>query len=447
MGVPREMAGDRDLVTVETAIARTTSTGPGLTWVKAGRSRAANNGRPLPGPASMQISPLPDPSLRLVEIVERKGLGHPDTICDALAEAVSVALSRHYLERFGVILHHNVDKVLLSGGSSTAAFGGGEVTQPIEITLAGRATQLVRDVSVPVEDLAVGAARAWLRANLSGLDVDRHVRMRCRIHPGSSDLVDLFERRGGAAEWRANDTSIGVGYAPLSPLERSVLAIERHLTDAATRRTHPAIGEDVKVMAVSESGRARLTVSCAMRGARIGGIGDYLARREEVAALARRAASDWPGPLELAVNAADDPARGAVFLTVTGTSAESGDDGETGRGNRSNGLITPCRPMTMEAVAGKNPVSHVGKLYNVAAFAIAQGIVAALPAAGHAECYLVSRIGAPVGEPQLVDVRLSTRDASPPSAHARAIEAIVAEHLGRLGTLWRSFLDGTVPVY
>jgi S-adenosylmethionine synthetase len=72
------------------------------------------------------------------------------------------------------------------------------------------------------------------------------------------------------------------------------------------------------------------------------------------------------------VNAADDLQAGSVYLTVTGTSAEAGDDGEAGRGNRVNGLITPYRPMTMESAAGKNPVTHVGKISNVCASLITQ---------------------------------------------------------------------------
>lgn len=75
------------------------------------------------------------------KIVERKGLGHPDTLCDAIAESVSLRLSRHYLDRFGMILHHNVDTVLLCGGASRVAFGGGELLEPMEIHLAGGATE------------------------------------------------------------------------------------------------------------------------------------------------------------------------------------------------------------------------------------------------------------------------------------------------------------------
>jgi len=48
-----------------------------------------------------------------IEIVERKGLGHPDYICDAVMDSISISLSKEYLEKAGTILHHNVDKSLL----------------------------------------------------------------------------------------------------------------------------------------------------------------------------------------------------------------------------------------------------------------------------------------------------------------------------------------------
>ncbi len=99
------------------------------------------------------------------------------------------------------------------------------------------------------------------------------------------------------------------------------------------------------------------------------------------------------------MNAADPASHsdaGDVFLTVTGTSAEAGDDGEVGRGNRTCGLITPYRSITLEAAAGKNPVSHVGKLYNLVASRIAAAITAEIPDVPDAACVLVSQIGRPV---------------------------------------------------
>ena len=65
------------------------------------------------------------------EIVERKGIGHPDSIADGLAEFVSCGLCRMYRERFGRILHHNTDEVEVVGGQSAPRFGGGVVLEQI----------------------------------------------------------------------------------------------------------------------------------------------------------------------------------------------------------------------------------------------------------------------------------------------------------------------------
>ncbi len=384
----------------------------------------------------------PLPELQPVEMVERKGLGHPDTLCDALAEEVSVALCRFYLERFGVILHHNVDKVLLVGGQSRPAFGGGEVTAPIEIYLAGRATFEAGGVRVPVEELALESCKQWLRAHLRHLDPDRHVKLFCRVRPGSTDLVELFLRRQVAGEPLANDTSCGAGFAPLTPLEATVLRTERGLRSPEALRAHPERGEDLKVMAVRRGERVGLTVSDAFVSAHIASLRQYAGAREAL----REDARVLGAGAEVEVNAADDLAREQIYWTVTGTSAEAGDDGEAGRGNRANGLITPYRPMTMESVAGKNPVSHVGKLYNVAASLIAEQLVQRVGGLRGAECYLVSRVGAPVRMPQLVHVRCwlaggcAVHDVEP------EVDTIVAERLSVLDRMYEDFVAQRVLV-
>jgi hypothetical protein len=158
------------------------------------------------------IEAMPDPATRAAEFVERKGAGHPDTLCDAMAEAVSRALSQIYLARFGRILHHNVDKVLLAAGSAAPRFGGGHVTAPIRIVLAGRATAHAGGEAIDVEGIAVEAARACLAARLRHLDVARDVRFDVRIRPGSAELRALFARAPSVP--LANDSSAGAGFAP-----------------------------------------------------------------------------------------------------------------------------------------------------------------------------------------------------------------------------------------
>ena len=383
-----------------------------------------------------------------VEIVERKGKGHPDSICDALADELSNTLSRAYLDRFGSILHHNVDKALLWGGAALPVFGGGEVLQPIEIFLAGRATEQFRGVRIPLEELAMDSTQRWLQRNLHALDSQRHVRIHCLFRPASSELMDLYQRPQAARGPLASDTSVGVGYAPLDELESAVLQVERHLNSASVKASWPAIGEDIKVMGVRSADSIALTVACAVISRHIPDMSAYVEAKAKVAQLAHQAARVVSASaLEIKVNNADGDSPESVYLTVTGTSAEAGDDGEVGRGNRANGLITPYRPMNMEAPAGKNPVSHVGKIYNVAANRIANAVVAQIAEVQEACCWLVSEIGRPISDPQVAEVKVRLKEGVGLETVQPRVREIAADHLARIGELWREMITGSLPVW
>jgi len=374
-------------------------------------------------------------------MAEHKGRGHPDSLCDALAENLSIALSRFYLERFGEILHHNLDKALLLGGAARPAFGGGELLEPIEITLAGRATRRFRGVAVPVDELAVEASRDWLARHVRHIDPARDVRIVPRIRETSQDLSALFLRRGEGGVALANDTSFGAGFAPLDRLERAVLAVGRRLAAADTHAAHPEIGDDIKVLGARSGERLELIVACAFVGRQVRDLADYFAKKDEVRRLALAAAREAAGgDIEVTVNAADGEASDSIYLTVTGLSAEAGDDGQVGRGNRVNGLITPYRPMSLEAVAGKNPVSHTGKLYNLLAESIAGQIAAELDGVEEAYCFLLSRIGALVSEPQLADVGLRLADPGMLDALRPRATRIVRAQLHAAPQLWRELI-------
>jgi S-adenosylmethionine synthetase len=398
---------------------------------------------------SLSLLESPSPAVAPFEIVERKGTGHPDTICDALTEGLSHALCRFYIERFGLILHHNVDKALLWGGAARPAFGGGEVLEPIEIHIAGRATRVARGVTVPVDELAVESSRAWLRAHLPALDPERHVRIHTLIRPSSPDLVALFERQRTAGVALANDTSFGVGFAPFDPLERAVLAAERRLNAPATRAVHPEIGPDVKVMGARADETLRLTVACAVVGRHVRDLADYFAAKARIRAAALEAAREVAGvgAVEVEVNTADGETPESIYLTVTGTSAEGGDDGQVGRGNRVNGLITPYRPMSLEAAAGKNPVTHVGKLYNLMATRIAHAVVENVPGVREAYCYLLSQIGRPIDAPQVFEVKLRLADPGALASLRARVEAVAQDELAGIHGLWRNVLAGECPVW
>lgn len=383
-----------------------------------------------------------------VEIVERKGLGHPDTICDALAETLSRNLCREYLKRFGKILHHNVDKALLSGGCAAPAFGGGSVLVPINIYLAGRAVTSVGNDPIPIKEIAIEGSRSWLRSNLHALDAEHHVDIQELIHPGSPDLQGLFTRDREQGIPLANDTSFGVGHAPMSRLELLVLAAERRINGRSRGQDHPAWGEDVKIMAIRHGDAVSLTVACAMIGRHLAHMDDYLTEKAAIETMMRDATiAHGFSRCEVNVNAADDLSTGTVYLTVTGTSAEAGDDGEVGRGNRVNGLITPCRPMSLEAAAGKNPVSHVGKIYNIAARNIAEALVAIVPEIVAAQCLMVSRIGTPITSPALVQVKLAAQDGIPVDNFKQQVGDITSDCISRIPILIDDFVAGTIGVF
>jgi S-adenosylmethionine synthetase len=383
-----------------------------------------------------------------VEIVERKGIGHPDTMCDALAEELSRNLCRFYLDNFGLVLHHNVDKTLLWGGTSEARFGGGKILAPMEIFLAGRATSEFRGIKVPIDELVEASCRNWLQTNLHALDVERDVSIHSLIRPGSAELVELYLRQEQTGIELANDTSCGVGYAPLSELELIALNVEKTLNSAETKITHPEIGEDIKVMAVRDNGEIELTVCCAFIDRYIADADDYQQKKSQLAAQAEAIARGYTDrPLHITVNAADDISKGSIYLTVTGTSAESGDDGEVGRGNRVNGLITPYRPMNMEAAAGKNPVTHVGKLYNIVAQQIAYALVRHLDDVAEAYCYLVSRIGSPIKEPMIVDIRVALEQGGSFVGLQKIVDEIVHCKLNDMQQIRLNMISGIQPVY
>jgi len=379
-------------------------------------------------------------SLQEAEIVERKGIGHPDTICDSLAEELSVELSKLYIKELGAIMHHNVDKALLVGGKAQSRFGGGEVISPIEIFLVGRALREIDGKEFPVDELAIDVAHNWLKKHIRNLDSSKHVILQTRIKPGSKDLVELFDRFQKKGEVPlSNDTSFGVGFAPFSELENIVFYTEKLLNSEEIKNKHPEVGEDIKVMGVRIKDNIRITVSAAFVDKYVKNINQYKEQKEAITNLVLENARKYTDKnVNVFVNTADDIENESVYITVTGTSSEQGDDGQVGRGNRANGLITPYRPMSLEAAAGKNPVSHIGKIYNVVANIIANRVVKEVEGVEEAYCYMVSQIGKPINEPQVCDVKVRKKGNS---FDKEAVRKIAQEELEKMPNTWKLFLE------
>jgi S-adenosylmethionine synthetase len=341
------------------------------------------------------------------ELVERKGVGHPDSVCDAIMDSVSVELCRAYLDHFGRIMHHNIDKGLLVAGQTSPRLGGGKVEEPMKLVFGDRATYEYQGVDIPVGEIAETAARQWLRGHLRFVDAENHIVFQNEIKPGSPELTDIFAREVIGA----NDTSAGVGYAPLSETEQIVLATERYLNSTSFKAAFPEAGEDIKVMGYRFGRHLTLTIALAFVDRFIPDIKTYFDRKaaihDELQAFVTREAKTMDA-VTVDINTLDDPERGegGVYLTVLGTSAEGGDGGQVGRGNRVNGVIAFNRPSTTEAAAGKNPVSHAGKIYNLLSHEIAGKVYQEVQGIREATVWLCSQIGKPIYQPLMAAAAL-----------------------------------------
>jgi S-adenosylmethionine synthetase len=384
-----------------------------------------------------------------VEIVERKGLGHPDSICDAVMDRISQALSRAYLERFGAILHHNCDKGLLVAGQVERRLGGGRVLEPMRLVIGDRATAAVDKEELAVADIAVATARAWFRENLRFVDPERHLRYQVELKAGSEELASLFVGRKGVLG--ANDTSAAVGYAPLSETERLVLETERHLNSSAFKVRFPETGEDVKVMGIRMGRRVDLTVAMPLLDAYVGSEVEYFRRKEAVTEAFLGHIRTHLKELELGevtLNHLDRRGTGmaGMYLSVLGTSAEDADSGEVGRGNQVNGLIALNRPRASEAAAGKNPVSHVGKIYNVLTHLLANRIYAEVPGLREVVVWLCSRIGEPVDQPRIASLQVALQPGVTLPDVAAPIRQVVQEELARMPVFCEELAEGRYPI-
>ncbi len=377
-----------------------------------------------------------------IELVERKGIGHPDSVADGLAESISRDLCREYLDRFGAVLHHNTDKTQIVAGRSRPAFGGGEVICPLYILLTGRATRVFKEEEIPVDTIAIKAARKLLGESLSNLDVNNHIILDAKIGMGSSDLRDVFGRKVPSA----NDTSFGVGYAPLSETENIVFNTEREMM--RMMKKYPAIGEDIKVMGMRQGDAINLTIACAMVDRHVANLKEYAdTKRDIVEHLVEHAQQFTSRKVTAQMNVADNIEQGSVYITVTGTSAEMGDDGAVGRGNRANGMITPNRPMSLEATCGKNPINHVGKIYNLLSTEAARQIAAEVQGIDEVYIKMLSQIGKPIDQPHIASVQIVPKDGVDMKSLEAGATEILDQWLANIPKLQQMLFRGEISTY
>lgn len=387
---------------------------------------------------------------RFIEHVERKGVGHPDTLCDAIAERASQRYSEFCHATFGGVAHHWFDKVVLAGGESRITWGVGELILPYTVLFFGKVTRSVGSVKIPVLDILHSATCDVLDAGLVGFKREKHLRLEDRLvdYQGAGRLNTRYRPSNEAqladlsnvSNFRSNDCNMVSAFAPLTAIEQMVLNIEDAITSGASRNRFPFVGTDVKVFAVRDRDSATVTVNVPFLADRTSSPQEYEHHKESLLIELRSRVAGHPfNSLEFVMNPQDR--YGHPYLTALGSAADTGDVGLVGRGNRANGLITPMRPMSIEAPAGKNPTDHTGKIYAKLALDLAVDLHRAL--GSPVEVYIFTAKETLLSEPDEIVVLCDSIEQDAP----HLAEQVVRSHLDRTRELVWSFVSPGVVLW
>lgn len=370
-----------------------------------------------------------NPDTNEFEIIERKGLGHPDTLADGLAEYLSNSYSRYCLENFGYVLHHNLDKIYVSGGLVEFDFGKkAKILKPMTIYINGRASSSFNGKKIPLKKLFESFANEYLGEILPNL---RKIKYDAKIifitntfshnpywyNPrGEQDLPDNKKPY-------ANDTSTVVGFYPLSKSERKVIAVESFFYDEAGKPRFEYVGQDIKVMLVRNKKNINITINVPVLISHTKSLEDYLKKKKNIInELTSYLSGNFPNEtIHLSLNTLDGSKPESHYTLLTGTCSEGGEEGLVGRGNKTNGLISTCRPISMEALHGKNPVYHVGKVLTYKANMIAKDISQEFNC--YCYVYITTRAGEDISNPSYINIETSKKCAK------KVIEKIVERNL------------------
>lgn len=373
-----------------------------------------------------------------IELVERKGLGHPDTMADGIAESISIAYSKYCLRNFGAILHHNVDKAVILGGQCDLEYGHGELLKPFRILVAGRMSQSFGNQKIDIKNIQAKSVKNYFKRILPRLNLDKDLEF-YTFTSSSSRIPHWFSPRtiDDLPEHKnphANDTATTVGFWPLSALEKIVLASERYFyeLDPEVCPRFDFVGGDIKIMALRREKDAELTLCVPFHADKITSQKEYLDHKALIEGGLQEFLQKRFGNLlniilkintqDQKIRSGEDDGRGR-YLTVIGSALDYGEEGISGRGNRCRGLISSMRPSTVESVYGKNPVYHVGKVYSLIAQEIARQIET------HFDCeatvIVTTRNGDPLYSPYNIVVEVSK------SVEEKTLREIIANQLAK----------------
>ncbi len=311
-----------------------------------------------------------------------------------------------------------------------------------------RAISEAGGVSVPVEEIAITSAKDWLKEYLRFVDPEEHMRYQVELKPGSAALTDIFKRKGKVLS--ANDTSAAVGYAPMTKTEQIVLKTEQYINSKGFKREFPESGEDVKVMGFRKNDDLNLTIAMSFVDRFVESEKDYFRKKAEILERVEgfvRESTDFER-LTISINTLDMEGRGldGIYLTVLGTSADGADSGQVGRGNRPNGVIPLNRHTGSEAAAGKNPMSHVGKIYNLLTHKMASEIYERVSGLEEVYVWLVSQIGRPIDQPAIAASRVITEHGTSIEDVRKEIAEVMDSELENIDKFCNDLAQGKIPI-
>ncbi|MCI2421143.1 hypothetical protein MOQ72_27235 [Saccharopolyspora sp. K220] len=345
------------------------------------------------------------------EFVERKGIGHPDTLADGIAELASIRYAQYCLREFGVVPHHNLDKVAVYGGRVVFGTDDGNYDRPVRVFVGGRASTSFAGTPIPVAEILTSAAHEQLKVALPGYE-----RVPIKIHvetTNSSKFPHWFAPRGvqdlpELTRVVSNDTAYLVGCTPRTRAELIALITESWLADQAWT------GSDIKVL-VARKGQHFDVAACvpALAG-QVRTVPEFRDRLSETHDALTDLLSSHLGEATVEVRCdlgqtpVDDPLS-AWYFTVSGSAIDYGEDGLVGRGNSRHGLISPGHMAGNEVTFGKNPTYHVGK---AGAWLVdhATTALSAAAGAGPGRIGITWRKGADYSDPAALEITCPTMD-------------------------------------
>ncbi len=324
-----------------------------------------------------------DPATLRIEAVERKGVGHPDSLADALANEVSVAFSRRCLDQFGVILHHNLDKLYIGGGNFLNDFGSYQRMQPISVRTNGRMSNMFGIKHIDVELIQRNAIWQYLSKVLPHLSPED-----VAIAPNTTSFHRVPYRfapknKGDiphTVSLKANDTSFCVSHWPPTIAESVTYRLERYFwkeEDGFAVPRFREVGQDIKVFVLRKEKHLEITLCVPTISRYTQSHGHYrdLIRHHEssLRSLAEQLVASFGIVVSLHVNPQENP-----YMLGVGSCIECGEEGLVGRGNTIMGIISSHRTHTQESWAGKNPVYHTGRVLGYLTAKLARAISARL---------------------------------------------------------------------